>query len=375
LEGNASGRITAMDGLRGWAALSVVIFHFTWEAFGRSRPEFRELLPSIVGNGRLAVVIFFTLSGYVLTIRRWRRVDNPPYLIGVTRRYVRLTIPILAASLLMLALMSLGLTPTRDAAQIAPGWFNELANFTPSLLGAIDFALVRTYWSTDAPLYHPFLWTMIVELWGSVIVFAISQSPRWLREPYTALLLCCVFFLWVFPFVTCFFLGATLALMQRDGLIFGKPPGRTESMLATLIFAVALVIGGIYNVSPYTLGPTRLDQFGPTAAIGFILVVTAIRSTPITVFLMTPFSQMLGRLSFPLYLMHGLIAATVMPALILWTASFGPLSLLDCWLLGLASILIALAASPLLMPVETFTLDLVKKIRWRPKAAVAVATG
>ncbi len=66
-----ASRIGALDGLRGWAALVVVVFHFTWEMWGVHFPVFRQFPASLI-NGQLAVSIFFTLSGYVLTVRRWQ---------------------------------------------------------------------------------------------------------------------------------------------------------------------------------------------------------------------------------------------------------------------------------------------------------------
>src|SRR5262249_47363679 len=72
------GRISALDGLRGWAALSVIVYHLTWELFGALYPIYRNPWLSIFGNGAFAVAVFFAISGYVLTIGRWNRDDNPP---------------------------------------------------------------------------------------------------------------------------------------------------------------------------------------------------------------------------------------------------------------------------------------------------------
>src|SRR5262249_9147486 len=70
-------RFAEFDGLRGWAALSVVFFPLTWETFGVRFPIFRTYPVSLLGNGTFAVAIFFAISGFVLTVGRWNRDDNP----------------------------------------------------------------------------------------------------------------------------------------------------------------------------------------------------------------------------------------------------------------------------------------------------------
>ena len=37
-----SGRLDLLDGVRGWSALSVVLFHVFWETFGALVPAFRN---------------------------------------------------------------------------------------------------------------------------------------------------------------------------------------------------------------------------------------------------------------------------------------------------------------------------------------------
>src|SRR5260370_17369723 len=57
---------TALDGLRGFAALSVLAFHL-----GRWLD-----IPWLGANGGLSVDTFFSLSGYVLALAYEKRVDS-----------------------------------------------------------------------------------------------------------------------------------------------------------------------------------------------------------------------------------------------------------------------------------------------------------
>ncbi|MEQ1769130.1 MAG: acyltransferase [Devosia sp.] len=369
---SAADRIGAMDGLRGWAALAVVIFHFTWEMFGHSMPEFRSLLPAFLGSGRLAVAIFFTLSGYVLTVRRWRRDDNPPYRRVALKRYVRLTIPIFISAMLFFALMVLGLTPTQQAADILQNyyWMGSIAGFQPNLLEAIFFGLLGAYGLQRGHLYHPFLWTMIIELWASLLVFWFSQGWKWLfREPYTPLIVSTLIFLWVFPLAACFFLGAIVALMQRDGRLFRDPPSARESLMATIVFVAGVCAATFMHVRSEMFTPETVRGLIPASLTGVVVTFAAVRSAPVARILMTGASQAMGRLSFPLYLAHGIIAASFAPALVVWTNAMGPIDTLDASLISLASILASLALAQMLLPVETFTLGFVRRFDRRKASA------
>lgn len=91
------GRFLALDGLRGVAALCVLVFHMFWNAAGAE--ELREWLPDAVttatGYLRSGVAIFFVISGFVIAhttanmrllseggrfaLRRQVRLDPPYY--------------------------------------------------------------------------------------------------------------------------------------------------------------------------------------------------------------------------------------------------------------------------------------------------------
>src|SRR5262245_41931407 len=60
-------RVHEIDGVRGWAALSVLFFHLFWELFGGVVPAFRSSILRFWLDGPLAVYIFFVLSGDALS--------------------------------------------------------------------------------------------------------------------------------------------------------------------------------------------------------------------------------------------------------------------------------------------------------------------
>jgi peptidoglycan/LPS O-acetylase OafA/YrhL len=96
-----------LDGIRGWAAFSVAIFHL----FDKIYKDLNFRLPTrnhletflfrfIIWNGRLSVTIFFVLSGRVIALS-YLNTKNPKNLVSsMIRRPFRLFIPVLASYLL-----------------------------------------------------------------------------------------------------------------------------------------------------------------------------------------------------------------------------------------------------------------------------------
>jgi peptidoglycan/LPS O-acetylase OafA/YrhL len=361
-------RFAALDGLRGWAALSVVVYHCLWQTFGVRFPETHNFLTSLLGNGIMAVAVFLTISGYVLTRKRWRNPDNPPIYIAFVRRYIRLTIPIIAAVLLVFVLMALDLTPTRAAYQVTEvrGWYSTFLRFDPSLFEALSFAFVWTYVWIGGQNYNPFLWTMIAELWGSYALFAFSQNVRFLREPYTPLLLCGAITLFVFPLAACFLAGALIALAERDGVLPSVPSPLVSFVASTGMLALVL-IGTLVQM---------LDRDVLTLAIlGTGIFVAARYSLPTQWFLSLGVSQFLGRISFPLYLVQFAVIVSLSANVIIWADANGTLTSTTALFIAAGSVIASLALATLFLPIELGTLSLLRRIDRRrtiPRASVAV---
>jgi peptidoglycan/LPS O-acetylase OafA/YrhL len=350
------GRISALDGLRGWAALSVIVFHLTWEMFGGIFPIYRNPWLSIFGNGAFAVAVFFAISGYVLTIGRWGRIDNPPLPLTLVRRYLRLEIPIIAAVAITYVLMSLNLTPTAQAAVIdkSPQWMGTFADFTPDPLHALWYSAVRVFWRVRTENYVPFLWTMAVEFWGSLVVLTLSQwTPRW-GISYLVLLAAAVLSYFYFPQAIPFPLGALVALGQRDGWLIAKAPGRAESLIATAGFLIVLVAAGQSQV--------LFRWQVPDLICGFLLFVCVMRSLPVRALLSTRLSQMLGRLSFPLYLVQYPVIISLGAGAIVTLNSGSMLTPWTAIAMMVAVGIVIVGAAFAFLPVEVFTLKLIRRI-------------
>lgn len=360
-------RVAALDGLRGWAALGVLIFHLTWELFGEAFPIYRSVFALLFsGGGGLAVCTFFTTSGYLLTIRRWHVADDKRLLIQMFKRYVRLTVPIIASALMFWAVLVLNLDMSEPASAIVKRstWLLPFGQVQPDIVAALTFALWRNYVVDRAQNYGPFLWTMAVQLWGSFVIMPIAFGQKLLREPYSPLLLATVLFLRFYPPLACLPLGALLALLQRDGVLFRSAPSQWEGVAATFVFFGAIVFSSVAE-------EWRTSQI-IQALLSVLFVSSAIRATPIAGFLTNRLSRFLGEISFPIYLVQCALLISLTSWLIVAVHGGGWFNEWSALAIVVASTAATIIVSWAFLPVEKFSVWLVKQID-RPFKARAKA--
>jgi peptidoglycan/LPS O-acetylase OafA/YrhL len=217
--GEAPPRFPELDGIRGFAALAVLLFHVGPESFGAVMPELRSpwVFPWI--NGHRAVLLFFVLSGDALASACLRAASPAGIARLALRRYVRLTGPIVLSSLIIYGLMKYGLMFHREAAQqVASPWLWGFLNFEPTFAGLFIYTLRDVYFGFAAPTpYNGFLWTMMVELSGSYYVFlACFMLPYVKRPPYLVALVAALMLAFG-SYYGLFFVGVLFALWRRDG--------------------------------------------------------------------------------------------------------------------------------------------------------------
>lgn len=348
----------ALDGLRGWAALCVVLFHFTWEPFGIRYPEFRDLIFSTLFDGRLAVALFLGISGFVLTVGGWGEPDKRAIRAQLKKRYFRLMIPIAAASAIVALIMALGLNRNHEASDVLTraDWLGAFLKFDPDLGSLFSYVVARAFIMPRFPDYHPFLWTMVYELWGSLIVLLICLFERRIGSAYAVLVLLCVVGLGLDSFAPCFFLGALLALLYKDGRIPRGKHWPIPLALCCIGLAGTLCFLGIVN------------SLISVAAAGLLVAVLANES--LRAALESTVSQTLGRISFPLFLMQ-------FPVLITFTSwatvEADRLQFLNVWSAGaiaVSSVGLSLLAAWAFLPVERLTMKVCSWIAGGRRAAV-----
>lgn len=323
----------AADGLRGIAAMNVVLCHFLISLFPLAfaniypRSAAPDATPhaldalisapvvSLFWNGNFAVCVFFVLSGYVLTKVFVETGDVRSMQLRAARRYVRLCVPVFGSVLLSYVALSAGLKFSGDAAAVTGStWLAHFWQFDPTwgqawregTYGALLYG---------KSAYTPILWTMRVEFIGSMIVFgfrALAPSGRagWLSAATLAGALV-IFFPNEWMLYLGFIAGSYLGQVS-------KPDRRTTVWLA---LGIAIICGGFdYSrwyawTSVVPLTGYRLKHFVHT--IGAIALLYAVRAGALHRVLTSRPAQFLGRISYAVYLVHFPILLTLSSWLVL----------------------------------------------------------
>ena len=175
-----SKRVLSLEAFRGIAAIVVVVYHFMLGFW----PHGVAILPGtpiyILFNGNAAVAFFFVLSGAVNGRPLFRDPSAASLARGLLRRWPRLMVPALLASLFSWLLFALGLYHHQAAGALSGSkWLADFANaahaadFSPSFLGSLVQG-GATVFITQHSDYDPPLWTMHFELMGSALVLVLS---------------------------------------------------------------------------------------------------------------------------------------------------------------------------------------------------------
>jgi peptidoglycan/LPS O-acetylase OafA/YrhL len=279
-----------IESLRGVAALAVVITHSTaifrvdgaeafWTVPIFDRTAGQLLLTPVLwmSNAGAAVVLFFVISGYVLTLSY--RGDVGPYLF---RRAMRLLPPMWLSILIFAAVTNLIPAPAISGFS---AWFVAVYGKAPS---AVD--LFRNTALLDFSA-NPVTWTMYVEVIGSISIPLFAFAARRLGFAFSlaGIAACGVLLFFNYPALTasylvCFAAGALLASFPGALGRFPKPGLAGGALL--IISGPALPVGCWWIFA---------------ATLGSCLVLSALSRAD---FLDWPAFRHIGRSSYSLYLVH-----------------------------------------------------------------------
>jgi peptidoglycan/LPS O-acetylase OafA/YrhL len=182
-------RIVRLEACRGIAAL-VVVFHHIIAAFAptvsgilagtRTSDSLAGTVFFVAINGTGAVVLFFVLSGYVLTARFFANPDADFMAIAALKRLPRLALLTTIVTFGSALLFLFGLYHFAEASQVTGSeWLRRFAltdlpnDFQPSLLRALAQGAWLTF-TTGESYLDSSLWTMAHELRGSIVVFVAA---------------------------------------------------------------------------------------------------------------------------------------------------------------------------------------------------------
>ncbi|HTO42653.1 MAG TPA: acyltransferase [Burkholderiales bacterium] len=288
-------RLKFVDGLRGVAAVLVMLYH----QVGRTSAG------ALTHRGYLGVAIFFVLSGFVITGAVGARHINAGFLRRFAlRRMIRLDIPYWLNIALALAMIALA------ARMGVPEQSIQLAQVVAHLVYLQDILgyeeISRVYWTLC--LEVQFYLALILLLWCAqllrirwqhfMLVFlallglSVLANMSWIPAP-TGLM---------FPYWWAFALGAVCYWTL------------TKRVSARYLAAAALVVA--------LTAPGRHGDWRLTACVTTSLLFLAWRWNAMERWLADRVSQFLGRISYSLYLCHPLIG---------WSAQSLALRYVDQW--------------------------------------------
>ena len=323
-------RVPALIGLRGIAALTVVILHvlnttpsLVYPQTGTFAWWFSYTPLNLVRNGDEAVLLFYVLSGFVLARPFTRRTQNQSYLAYYPRRLLRLY-PALWGGLIFTFLLTL--VESRHTIAGATVWTNMHSNFHLSTLQ--DALLPRVGTTFDGPLWS-LRWEILFSLSLPLYVVIARAFKRW--GAIKVLVVIAVLLLAAadvkvhstqinnailyFPM---FGVGVIMAFYETDLVKwFGTFMGRSGWNRIALV-VVAVVFGDLTNeISPIkgNIPGVLVTLAHGLGVIGAALIIVMVLSwRPYSKALETRAIDWLGKRSFSLYLIHDAILTTI----VLW---------------------------------------------------------
>jgi peptidoglycan/LPS O-acetylase OafA/YrhL len=320
VESDGRRKLQYLQGLRGCAALVVVLHHYAGAFYpqaifgsGIAHAGWEEWMwrtPLGAGvSGRPPVCLFFILSGYVLSLPYFGPSARPTRSLGAAmiKRPIRLGGLVMATMICAMILSRLGLYFEGAVAPISgSSWLQTQPEITGSWLHFLA-DLMRPFSASAA--YNQPLWTITVELIGSYLTFGFLlffrlSRLRWWFYGLLALIFHDSLYL-------CFGLGVISADLKT---LIG--PAKTAPAGVTAI----LVAAGVYFAGyPRGIAPNQIEQSwhaalprlsdpDPYAIVGAFLCFIAVLLTPaLQRFFSRPGLVYLGRISFALYAFHLLL--------------------------------------------------------------------
>ncbi|KAH6644310.1 acyltransferase family-domain-containing protein [Boeremia exigua] len=348
-------RTAWLDGLRGFAAFLVYLHHHQlWShdihgnsvfenSFGYNHRHYFAALPFVrhfFSGGHFAVAIFFVISGYVLSVKPLGLIQKGQHMASADsvgsalfRRWLRLYLPVIGFTLSWMVARH-WTNVWVDFGERKDSWGEEFKTWYYTFKN-YSFVFLTGDGLEFTSKYNGHLWSIPMEFRGSVIVYTTSSALS--RCTMTARLCCEVALIIYFLYVVDGWYGALfvggmllsdldlLSLNDQEPRILSKLKGFKEFIFFHL-FLVAMYLGGVpsceslegyQNLLASSPGWKWLFKLKPQAVWDFkwfyltwaaIFTVASIPRLPLLKrFFETRFCQYLGRISFALYLVHGIV--------------------------------------------------------------------
>lgn len=312
-------RLTSLDALRGLAALSVVFWHaaIIWPGFLDTDPLpgwawfLRETPLHAAWSGPQAVEIFFVLSGLVLAL---------PFVAGrfeVGGFLVRRVMRLYPAYLVALALALVVSATHNIHVPNTSAWFATIGSPPPSVAAVLGQASMLA--AVNPGAYNPVLWSLVVEARVSLVfpllVWLVLRYPWWLSvslATFVSVVNTELYLLadevrttqWLI-----FFVAGILIAKHRHAIVAAWR--RLAGVARVMLFALAITLYSAHFLWPSTdFNRVTVDTL-VSGAGSTLLVVGILSEQRLAVTLAAPALQLLGRVSYSLYLLHAVVLIAI----------------------------------------------------------------
>ncbi|PGH04129.1 hypothetical protein GX51_03636 [Blastomyces parvus] len=344
-----------VDGLRGVASFVVVTGHIC-TAFvpflhnptareGQGPLFFQLPILRLVVGGRGAVAIFFIITGFVNSlnpIKNARSNNTSVALVNLARstftRSGRLVMPTSVAVCIAWFLAQLG--AFHMASRVDASWIRLQAHPPDPTWGQALFKLFRAltlFWHSGPGEYDGTHWTLVYFLQGSFRVYLALLAMMLLKTGYWRLITA---FLYIWCWSTGdyivginIFAGVALAQLQVD--LGSRATNLLPKPVPSLIILVGLFVWSFPQTNPHwaywsrtmrdallLVIPEKTDISRYWVSIGTsILMVGIFFSRNAQRVLTNPIFNFLGRVSFPVYLLHNTLMRTLLVWMAYWRAA------------------------------------------------------
>jgi peptidoglycan/LPS O-acetylase OafA/YrhL len=228
-------KLIELEALRGIAAIIVLVHHFMLGFTPRLHGLLYPDQPySVFGtpafafvNGSAAVVIFFVLSGFVLTVGILRSQNIARMFVAAVKRWPRLALTVMLANAVAGFLMAHSAFDNTRAASAVPSiwltWFYNWhsAGSNEEIVQSVVEGATTFFSATGKSKYNSNLWTMYFEFWGSMIAFGCAFLLVAKSNVFSQVLILVVAWLAataINPYFGCFVIGVAIsAIYVRRG--------------------------------------------------------------------------------------------------------------------------------------------------------------
>ena len=349
--------IKSLDGIRGYAIIAVMIYHFTI-GFQQSASlnEWEQGLALLLNVFWMGVDLFFVMSGFLITSLLCRDVNNSHYYQRFyIRRFLRI-FPLFYALLFVLTILlpwlSEGFSEKTALFQENSIWFwTYLVNWRIAYVGDFELFQGGYMWSLAVEEQFYLIWPLIikwgrdrlVQICGGLFAFGLAVKIGMVIYGTTGTAL----YTSTFTHMDALLLGSVLAVLKGEGDFSTR---LVRHLGALALCAIAVLVGLILVEGKLGFEYVSVSAIGlpAIALIGAYILVKGVSVSPehrLTRVLQNRVVMYFGKLCYGLYLLHQPIGSAVtkfipFDSIPLW-GSVLPSTLLNVIVSVLLSLLVA----------------------------------